>query len=85
MLVPITSEEKPTACMSFNYHMDNFGKAGTSVRLMERLPTPPVSASVWNDWRWRSSAIMVSTRPNGLKASVPRFGDEGTQHDASRV
>ncbi|MBA5775926.1 amino acid--[acyl-carrier-protein] ligase [Stappia sp. F7233] len=27
MLVPITSSDKPTACMSFNYHQDNFGKA----------------------------------------------------------
>ena len=27
MLVPINSVENPTACMSFNYHMDNFGKA----------------------------------------------------------
>ena len=27
MLVPVNSEESPTACMSFNYHMDNFGKS----------------------------------------------------------
>lgn len=26
LLLPVTAE-KPTACMSFNYHMDNFGKA----------------------------------------------------------
>ena len=25
LLVPITSEEKPTACLSFNYHQDHFG------------------------------------------------------------
>lgn len=27
LLIPVNSTEKPTACMSFNYHMDNFGKA----------------------------------------------------------
>lgn len=26
LLVPITSEEKPTACLSFNYHQDHFGQ-----------------------------------------------------------
>ena len=25
LLVPIESEEKPTACLSFNYHQDHFG------------------------------------------------------------
>lgn len=25
LLIPITSVEKPTACMSFNYHQDQFG------------------------------------------------------------
>jgi seryl-tRNA synthetase len=24
-LVPITSQDKPTACLSFNYHQDHFG------------------------------------------------------------
>ncbi len=27
LLVPVNSTVKPTACMSFNYHMNNFGKA----------------------------------------------------------
>ncbi|WP_346915608.1 amino acid--[acyl-carrier-protein] ligase [uncultured Roseibium sp.] len=27
LVVPVNSTAKPTACMSFNYHMDNFGKA----------------------------------------------------------
>lgn len=27
LLIPVNSEENPTACMSFNYHMDNFGKS----------------------------------------------------------
>jgi seryl-tRNA synthetase len=26
LLIPITSVSKPTACMSFNYHQDHFGK-----------------------------------------------------------
>jgi seryl-tRNA synthetase len=26
LLVPVISEDKPTACMSFNYHQDHFGK-----------------------------------------------------------
>lgn len=26
LLIPINSEEKPTACVSFNYHMDHFGQ-----------------------------------------------------------
>jgi len=25
MLIPVESQEKPTACMSFNYHQDHFG------------------------------------------------------------
>ena len=25
LLIPVTSEEKPTACLSFNYHQDHFG------------------------------------------------------------
>jgi seryl-tRNA synthetase len=25
LLIPITSEERPTACLSFNYHQDHFG------------------------------------------------------------
>jgi seryl-tRNA synthetase len=27
LLIPITSTEKPTACLSFNYHQDHFGHA----------------------------------------------------------
>lgn len=27
LLIPIHSEERPTACMSFNYHLDHFGEA----------------------------------------------------------
>lgn len=27
LLIPVNSGANPTACMSFNYHMDNFGKA----------------------------------------------------------
>ena len=26
LLIAIESEEKPTACLSFNYHQDHFGK-----------------------------------------------------------
>ena len=26
LLIPITREDKPTACMSFNYHLDHFGE-----------------------------------------------------------
>jgi seryl-tRNA synthetase len=26
LLIPIESEENPTACLSFNYHQDHFGK-----------------------------------------------------------
>ncbi|EFO33028.1 tRNA synthetase class II [Roseibium sp. TrichSKD4] len=37
MLVPINSTEKPTACMSFNYHTDNFGKAW-DIRLPDGNP-----------------------------------------------
>ncbi|MGH9831095.1 MAG: amino acid--[acyl-carrier-protein] ligase, partial [Blastocatellia bacterium] len=27
LLIPVHSQERPTACMSFNYHRDHFGKA----------------------------------------------------------
>ena len=30
LLIPVHSAEKPTACMSFNYHRDHFGGTGTS-------------------------------------------------------
>jgi len=33
LLVPVNSEENPTACLSFNYHMDHFG-------LIWKLRTP---------------------------------------------
>jgi seryl-tRNA synthetase len=26
LLIPVASDEKPTACMSFNYHLDHFGQ-----------------------------------------------------------
>lgn len=26
LLIPVASDEKPTACMSFNYHLDHFGE-----------------------------------------------------------
>ncbi|TIR81304.1 MAG: hypothetical protein E5X19_31010, partial [Mesorhizobium sp.] len=26
LLIPVTSIEKPTACLSFNYHQDHFGQ-----------------------------------------------------------
>src|SRR5262249_52743356 len=26
LLIPVRSEENPTACMSFNYHLDHFGQ-----------------------------------------------------------
>ena len=29
LLVPVRSAEQPTACMSFNYHRDHFGRPGT--------------------------------------------------------
>jgi seryl-tRNA synthetase len=29
LLIPVNSHEEPTACMSFNYHLDHFGSAWT--------------------------------------------------------
>ena len=29
LLIPVNSEEEPTACMSFNYHRDHFGSIWT--------------------------------------------------------
>ncbi len=26
LLIPVSSDDKPTACMSFNYHLDHFGE-----------------------------------------------------------
>lgn len=37
LVVPVNSITKPTACMSFNYHMDNFGKAW-NIRQAEGSP-----------------------------------------------
>ncbi|MBO6754754.1 MAG: amino acid--[acyl-carrier-protein] ligase [Roseibium sp.] len=37
LLVPVNSTASPTACMSFNYHMDNFGKAW-NIRLADGSP-----------------------------------------------
>jgi seryl-tRNA synthetase len=37
LLVPLRSEDKPTACMSFNYHRDHFGLAW-AIRLADGSP-----------------------------------------------
>ncbi|WP_063682691.1 amino acid--[acyl-carrier-protein] ligase [Bradyrhizobium stylosanthis] len=43
LLVPLRSEERPTACMSFNYHRDHFG---TTWGIVDSASTPAHTACV---------------------------------------
>ena len=48
LLVPVRSERKPTACMSFNYHRDHFGVTwDIRRRRLARRRTPAASPSAW--------------------------------------
>ena len=56
LLIPVRSEQEPTACMSFNYHRDHFGRTwGLRDRRPARSPTPAASPSAWTGWGWRCS------------------------------
>ncbi len=62
LLVPVLSEEKPTACMSFNYHKEHFGEVwgpaqcrrGCAAHRLRRLRHGPAGGSaVCPTWRGR--------------------------------
>ena len=73
MVIPVRSAEKPTACMSFNYHRDHFGltwdiatrRGRTRPHRLRRLRHGPPRAS-------RCSRRMGSTPPNGPPRSEAR-------------
>ena len=71
LLVPVRSEEKPTACMSFNYHKEHFGEVwglhnpggrGAAHRLRRLRHGPPGGGAVRHPWRRRSHAWPASVR-----------------------
>ena len=53
LLIPVYSAERPTACMSFNYHQDHFGETweirGKDAELITRRASH--SASTGSGWR----------------------------------
>ena len=49
LLVPIRSEEQPTACMSFNYHRDHFGTAWGITDAASREPAHTACAAFGMD------------------------------------
>jgi seryl-tRNA synthetase len=68
LLIPINSEEEPTACMSFNYHLDHFGstwalrtRSGDTAHTscvafgMDRLATAIFATHGINPERWPTS------------------------------
>ena len=55
LLVPVRSEEQPTACMSFNYHHDHFGETWDLDDATASRRIPAASRSAWTAWRSRCS------------------------------
>jgi hypothetical protein len=43
LLVPLLSDEQPTACMSFNYHRDHFGVAWDLAQASGESAVPTVN------------------------------------------
>jgi hypothetical protein len=59
LLIPVESVEKPTACMSFNYHQDHFGSRGA--RTADGAAHTACVGFGMERWRWPCSSTMVST------------------------
>ena len=68
LLIPLRSEEQPTACMSFNYHRDHFGPPGTSGMSRANRHIPAAWRSEWIAWRSPCSIPTASISRNGLPA-----------------
>ncbi len=71
--VPVNSVEKPTACLSFNYHQDHFGTTWDLRQATAASPTPPASASAWSGSPWRSCATTAWTSRPGRIPCAPRL------------
>ena len=70
LLVPLHSEEKPTACMSFNYHRDHFGLTWELRDARPARPrTRPASPSAWTASPSRCSGHTAS-RPRAAPAAT---------------
>ena len=64
LLIPVRSAEQPTACMSFNYHQDHFGKTwGLQQPRPARSPIPAAWRSASTGWRWRCSRLTAHDLP----------------------
>ena len=61
LLVPVATPSKPTACLSFNYHMEHFGEIWNIQQPTAAVRTRRASASAWSAPRSRCSAITAST------------------------
>jgi hypothetical protein len=75
LLVPVYSEERPTACMSFNYHLDHFGETWRLRGPQGDLATPPAlpSASTGSPWRCSSPTARISAAGPRLRGRPSPF------------
>ena len=65
LLVPVRSAEQPTACMSFNYHRDRFGRQrGICTTRPARCRAPPAAYAFGMD---RLALALFAT--HGLEAA----------------
>ena len=74
LLIPVNDGAPPTACMSFNYHMDHFGALWDIRRADGGVATPAAWASASSGWCWPCCATMASTPRAGRQACAPRSG-----------
>ena len=79
LLIRLQSDGGPTACMSFNYHLDHFGSVWEIGRRAEDWHTPHASPSVWTAWCWRCSACTDSTHGTGRRRCGRPWGSLNDQ------
>ena len=77
LLIPLRSEEQPTACMSFNYHREHFGTTWGIVDAERRSrPIPAASPSAWTASRSRCSTPTASSPRPGPRPCATSWGCE---------
>lgn len=67
LLIPLRSEEQPTACMSFNYHREHFGTTWESRTPMASRPIPAALPSAWTAWPSPCSTPTAPIFPPGRR------------------
>ncbi len=75
LLIPVNADAGPTACMSFNYHQDHFGKTwGLATADGVKPLIRPASALVWSALPLHSSSITVWKPRTGQNMYAARSG-----------